>query len=391
MHAFPRRIPLSLAALALACSAHAGDGIPRYTLAKLDGFGGTSSVGFGINNRGWVVGRSRFAGNTVQHAALWRDGRLIDLGTLGSPARNSAVRWPVENLRGIVSGISQTDEPDPNNEPWSCAGFFPAATATGYRCLGFRWRNGVMQRLDTLGGTHGFATGTNNLGITAGWAETAQADPTCDAPQRLGFKPVLWPAGRTTPRALPLPPGASAGAATALNDLGQVVGIAGECDQAVGRDTAKFAVLWDRGGVRTLPTLPGAAWHTPNAISQRGDVVGFGNFDAASGSDYAPHAWLWTRGGGIVDLGTLDGDAISEAWGVNEWRHVVGRSCNAAGACRAVLWRGGTAIDLQTRIDGGDALTLIAAYDIDDIGRITGQAFDAASGTFVAYVAKPVR
>ena len=50
-------------------------------------------------------------------------------------------------------------------------GFFPEATRTGKRCLGFRWEDGVMTRLPTLGGTHGFATGTNNLGQTVGWAE----------------------------------------------------------------------------------------------------------------------------------------------------------------------------------------------------------------------------
>ena len=36
-----------------------------------------------------------------------------------------------------------------------------------------------MTRLPTLGGTHGFATGTNNLGQTVGWAENTVLDPTC--------------------------------------------------------------------------------------------------------------------------------------------------------------------------------------------------------------------
>ena len=33
---------------------------------------------------------------------------------------------------------------------------------------------------------------------------------------------------------------------------------------------------------------------------------------------------------------------------------------------------------------------LTTANDIDDLGRITGQAFDAASGQFFAFVATPV-
>jgi hypothetical protein len=37
----------------------------------------------------------------------------------------------------MFAGISQTATPDPLGEAWSCAAFFPAATATGYVCLGF--------------------------------------------------------------------------------------------------------------------------------------------------------------------------------------------------------------------------------------------------------------
>ena len=51
------------------------------------------------------------SGNTIMHAALWQDGNVTDLETLGGP--NSAVEWPVENDRGYVSGISETAEKDP--------------------------------------------------------------------------------------------------------------------------------------------------------------------------------------------------------------------------------------------------------------------------------------
>ena len=251
-----------------------------------------------------------------------------------------------------------------------------------------------MQALQPLGGLHSFATGTNNFGITVGWAQTGEIDESCDAAPKVGFKPVLWPAGNARPRALPLPEGASAGAATALNDFGQIVGIAGECDQNVGRNSAKFAVLWQHGRVTKLPTLPGRAWHTPNAITLRGDVVGFGNFSPDSGETLAPHAWLWTREGGLRDLQTLPGDATSEAWGINLSRQVVGRSCRVGSLptdCRAFLWQRGHLIDLQTRITAGDTLILIAAYDIDDLGRITGQAIDPATGGAVAFLATPIR
>ena len=54
---------------------------------------------------------------------------------------------------------------------------------------------------------------------------------------------------------LPLFPGDTSGAATAINDNGQIVGISGICDQAVGRHTAKHAVLWENGSVIDLGNL----------------------------------------------------------------------------------------------------------------------------------------
>ena len=362
----------------------------RYDVTQLPSLGGGSSAGFSINNRGWVAGRSNLAGNRVRHATLWRNGSLTDLGTLGSKERNSVVRWPVKNVRGLITGISQTDEPDPLGENWSCSAFFPAATSTGYRCLGFKWQNGVMTPLPTLGGTHGFAAGSNNGGQIVGWAENTVHDSKCEPPQVLQFRPVVWGPGDRI-RDLPLLPGDTSGAATAINDRGQVVGISGICDQAVGRFTARHAVLWDDGKVIDIGNLGGLAWHTPNAINRRGDIVGFSNFSEADGGNLRPHAFLWTESDGIEDLGTLPAplDDNSDAWGLNKRRQLVGSSCDVDNNCHAFLWQDGAMTDLNELVDSDDVL--IAAYDIDDRGRITGQAFDDEAGAFVAFVATPSR
>jgi probable HAF family extracellular repeat protein len=362
----------------------------RYDVAELPSLGGASSAGFSINDRGWVAGRSNLPSNQNRHATLWRNGSLTDLGTLGSRERNSAVRWPVKNVRGLITGISQTDEPDPNGENWSCSAFFPAATGTGYRCLGFRWQNGVMTPLPTLGGTNGFAAGSNNAGQIVGWAENSTHDPTCVAPQVLQFRPVVWGPNPQRIRELPLLPDDTSGAATAINDRGQIVGITGICDQAIGRFSAIHAVLWENGHVTDIGNLGGVAWHTPNAINRKGDVVGFSNFSADDGGEYHPHAFLWTKDDGIRDLGTLPAplDDTSEAWGIDDSGQVAGRSCDVDGNCHAFLWQNGVMTDLN-RAASED--TLIAAYDIDNFGRITGQAFDDEAGEFVAFFATPAR
>jgi probable HAF family extracellular repeat protein len=357
-----------------------------YHVEKLDSLGGTSSSAQSINDRGWIAGRSNLPDGN-RHAVLWRNGRIDDLGTLGG--RNSAILWPVKNLRGIVVGITQTGEDDPYDEPWSC-GAFLGATGTGQRCVGFVWENGTMRALDTLGGTHGFATGANNFGHIVGWAENGVPDPTCNnTTQFFQFRAAIWNRHGHVMRQLPPLDGHSTTAATAINDRGQVVGISGECDQAVGRRSAIDAVVWEHGVPRRLDDFGGTAWDTPMSINQRGDIVGFLNASAADGDNLNPRAALWLSGGDAQDLGFLaETDDNATAYGINDWRQVVGESC-AGDDCRAFLWQHGEMRLLQDLVVSGDTLTLLRARDIDDFGRITGQAFDDATGTFVAFVATP--
>ena len=391
-----QRSLLPAAAVALLAGAGQGSDQPaatrgahvRYRVTHLASLGGPSSLGDSNNDRGWVAGRSNLAGNQTRHATLWRSGSLLDLGTLGGP--NSSIVWPVKNVRGILTGIAQTAEPDPLNEAWSCSAFFPAATGRGVRCLGFVWQDGVMRALPTLGGTHGFATGSNNRGQIVGWAENTVHDPTCVPPQVLQFRAVMWGPGPGQIRELPPLPGDTVSAATALNDRGQVAGISGICDDAVGKFSAIHAVLWENGVPRDLGNIGGLAWNTSMAINLQGDVAGFGNVSLPPDGAFDAHAFLWTRQGGIRDLGTLPlpGHVFSQAYGINVWRQVVGRSCDADFNCRAFLWQNGEMTELQQLVPGYPG-TLTIAGDIDDLGRISGQARDPVSGALVAFVATP--
>ncbi len=373
---------LVLAAL-LPGVAYGGD----YSVTNLPSLGGTTSRGNSINNRGWVAGYSNLAGNLSRHAALWLDGVAIDLGTLGGP--NSSVAWPVKNNSGLLAGISQTATPDPLGESWSCAAFFPGATATGFTCLGFVWEDGVMRALPTLGGNNGFATGANDRGQVVGWAENTVHDPTCVPPQVLQFRAVVWGPGEDQIQELPPLPGDTSGAATAINGRGQVVGISGTCDQAVGRFTAAHAVLWENGTVTDLGNLGGTSWNTAMAINQQGDVVGFAGQPGDDPDNPLLRAFLWTRRDGIQNLGTLPGDVYSEAHGINDRGQVVGVSCDAAGACRAFLWEDGVMQDLNALLAPGYTDVLTTAQDINDRGVITGRAFNPVTGERPAFVATP--
>jgi probable HAF family extracellular repeat protein len=357
-------------------------------VVNLSSLGGTHSKGNGVNNRGWVMGYSNLAGNTRRQATLWRDGELIPLGTLGGP--NSSVGWPVKNNRGIIVGVAQTDRPEPLGETWSCRIFFPPPNNVGYTCLGFVWEDGRMRKLPTLGGNNGFAAAANNVGQVVGWAETSVRDPQgCEAPQVLQFKAVIWGPGKDEIQALPPLPGDTSGSATAINDRGVVAGISGRCDMAVGRHTARRAVIWENGMPTDIGNLGGDSWNTPTTINQRGDVAGFAITPGSDPDNPTLHAFLWTKEGGIQELKPLTGDTDSQASGINERRQVVGLSCGASG-CRAVLWENG--VTKALRAAPGYNARLEWAVDINDIGEITGRAIiDPATLNRVAFLATPVK
>src|SRR5437773_10555405 len=95
---------------------------------------------------------------------------------------------------------------------------------------------------------------------------------------------------------LPLIAGDTSGAATAINDRDQVVGISGICDQAIGRYTAAHAVLWQDGTVTDIGNLGALWWNTPTAINHRGDIAGFDGDPAFPEGDVV-HAFIWTEHG----------------------------------------------------------------------------------------------
>src|SRR5262249_23873074 len=365
----------------------------QYQVSTLPDLGGTSSGGNSINDQSWVAGYSRKLDRN-RHAILWRNSALTDLLTLGGP--NSSVTWNVKNTAGIIVGISQTSTPEPLGESWSSAAFYSTPNNVGYINLGFVWQNNQMRGLAPFpGGHNGFATGANNLGQVVGWAENGVHDPNCCCTQVLQFRPAVWDlASGDQIHDLPLITGDSSGAATAINDNGQIVGISGICDQAVGRHTAKHAVLWENGTVTDIyPNPPAPWWNTPTAINQRGDVVGFAGDPAFVEGDVL-HAFMWTREDGIRSLKPLKGrtppHVDSEAYGINEARQVVGVSCDADQLdCRAVIWdHGNTPTDLND-FKGSYSGTLLLARDINNKGEITGRALDP-TGPLKAYLALPV-
>ena len=373
---------LALLAMPVGLAAQAPT-LVRYTVTDLGTLPeGPFSLAISVSDHDLVVGASGLADGT-QHAVVWDRGSIMDIGSPGLGGPNSEAYGV--NERGQAAGGAETSTKDPNGEDFCGYG-------TYLICLPFVWQNGVMTPLPTLGGNNGEAGLVNNRGEIGGNAENATPDSTCPpgGPQVLQEKPVVWKNGEV--KELPTVHGDPDGWAFGINDNGQVVGATGICSP-LNQDTfvyilSRHPVLWDEGRAIDLGGLGGTGTFGPGNIAgevnNQGQVVGTSDLKG----DQRYHAYVWNRGTGIQDLGTLPGDVNSAGLGTNDGGDVVGVSFDASGNSRAFLWHNGRMIDLNTLTPSNSPLYLLFAHGINSRGEIVGFGVDSA-GDVHAFLAVP--
>jgi probable HAF family extracellular repeat protein len=341
---------------------------PSYTLTDLGALGPNGQA-YSIANNGLAGGTSVLSG-AAEHAVLFYKGQKGDLATPGLGGQNSVVYSA--NERGQAVGQAETSSPDPNSEDF-CGFKALGQPAAGTTCLAFLWQYAVMTPLPTLGGSNGTALMVNKSGTVAGYAENATADPNCPAPQKLQFKPVIWQNGEV--QELPTSTGDLEGMAYAINDHGQVVGASGSCapfSLVTGLYMQPLhALLWETGTVIDLGNLGGTGQGNgiiAHGINNQGQVVGYS--DLRGNANF--HAFLWTKGTGMQDLGTLTGDVNSLATAINDSGDVVGVSLDANFNPRAFLSANGTMTDLNALIPANSPLSLMLSCAINSSGQIVG-------------------
>jgi len=326
-----------------------------------------------INARGWATGGfpnaaiDPLTGGQTEHAVLWKDDHILDLGTLDHGVNSAGL---YVNNAGEVVGFATVDttvDPFPNpNSPWSSP------------IHAFIWRDGVMRDLGTLGGLDSSPmAGCNNqrVDLVSGWSTTdSTLNPTTGLPTEHGF---LWQNGVMTD--IPTLGGTFAQAQCA-NNGGQVIGqsnLTGDpgCDGSAADIGSCFqhAFSWDQGSLTDLGTLdgPGGSFSQAFWLNNAGEAVGGSIAD--SGQSF--HATLW-KSGQIIDLGTLEGDCFSIANAINASGQIIGQSFSCDGTSRAVVWINGSIVDLNAAVSNA-TLQLIETDNINERGEIVGRGLPA--------------
>jgi probable HAF family extracellular repeat protein len=186
-------------------------------LTDLGALPGVNSGGANaINARGWITGFSQngetdpVSGFPAGHAVLWKDGQIIDLGTLGTGILSSGNY--IDN-GGVVVGVSAIDT---SFDPFAVLGPFSSPTHA------FMWKNGVMRDLGTLGGPDSFIAGLCDDQRTDLFAGASYTNSTPNV--TTGFPildPFLWKNGSMIDVGTL---GGTFGGAQCANNRGQVTG-----------------------------------------------------------------------------------------------------------------------------------------------------------------------
>lgn len=115
-----------------------------------------------------------------------------------------------------------------------------------------------------------------------------------------------------------------------------------------------------------LGTLGGLSSYA-QAINRLGTVVGYSN--TLSGD---VHAFRWSAGEGMVDLGTLPGDAASAAVSVLHSGTILGWSQSAGGTITPVGWEADGSIHRLNMPQLPDAATGMVPTDFNERGQVIG-------------------
>ena len=330
--------------------------------------GVNSSLSSWINSRGWATGLSEngvidpLTGSPETNAVLWKDGEIINLGTLGGNTSEASSL----NNHGQVAGGALNAVPDPFSATFTqCPPcifetfpffFFPVAT----QAHAFLWQDRTMQDLGTLGGPDSVAWFVNERGQVAGQS-TINSIP--NASGFLTIDAFIWDAGKMVDTGNL---GGTFSFVSGLNNRGQMTGT-----MTLAGDSTYHPFFWDRGVLRDVGTLGGDNANA-NAMNDAGEIVGF----SGNHGNQATLAFLWKRGV-MTNLGTVDGDPCSAAHSINSKSQVVGESspsCFNDPTVHAFLWEnGGPMVDLNTLIPPGSGINVAAADSINDRGEISSE------------------
>jgi probable HAF family extracellular repeat protein len=228
--------------------------------------------------------------------------------------------------------------------------------ATSGQWHGFFWSasTGLLDLSTLIGTGNSWAFAINSSGVVAGASSASDGN----------LHAFTWTISGGF-QDLGLPHGEVASGAQGIDDLGRVVGWGANGLSSCCTD----AWAWTFGGPVSLGKVAGGNTAYAFAIDNKGAVTGY------SGAADFPHAFLWSKGAGIQDLGTLTNGSTdtSEGYAVAQNGQVVGFSTESGNCCFAFIYTKAHGMQDLNTLNMTRGWSLQYAYSINFAGQIVGQ------------------
>ena len=345
-----------LVASAFATPCYAG-----WTLTDLGTLGGISSVAYGMNNVGQVVGYSLRAdgkpypfitvgGQMTAYGSA--NGGAVAVNDLGQGAGNTLSNDQTAMDSSLIVGNVTTDLGRLGGTYATSKAINSQAQVIGYAHLASGFDHAFvataagMTDLGTLsGGTNSYANAINASGEIVG--NSYYSNYTVHGfIAHAGVSGLVDIGTLGGPNCFP----------NAINDAGQVVGVSSN-------GKSSHAFLYDGKNMTDLGTLGGTS-SDAIGINKFGQIIGYSK--TASG---AQHGFLYS-GRSMIDLGTLGG-TLTTPLAINANAQVIGSSTLANGTKHAFFYSNGVMTDLETAVPGLSNININWLY-LNDAGQIAG-------------------
>jgi uncharacterized membrane protein len=326
---------------------------PQYQIIEIGvvAMGDDASQGFRVSEGGVAVGRSVRSGG-AQAFSWTQAGGIVGLPILSG--RTFCVSNGA-NDSGLIAG--------------TCAN-----TLFGTARLPVIWQNGAVSQLPLPGGeTLGDANDVNSSGVVVGSVDSGSFQ-----------QAVFYSGGSGTVITQTTSTGCFFNTAFGINDSGRIIGTGIDPNNAA----RNVGMVFDIGqsSATEVGALSGANGALAFGISNAGHVVGSSMMNQGSGLPF-----IWTEGGGIVEIPLPSGTSQGSARGVNSNGWAVGTASSAFAI--PFLYTGSATFRLADLIPSGTGWDLAtntssSALGISDNGIIVGTG--VLNGNVRAYAMVPV-
>jgi probable HAF family extracellular repeat protein len=323
-----------------------------YAIENLGTLGGNYSAAFGLNHLGHVVGESTLTNFEIR-AFRWSNGQITNLGSLGGPFSTATDINDAGNIAGYSEYTNTTDDR-----------------------RAFMWSNGVLISLGTLGGAESWAESINDTDDVAGRSKRAD----------LFIHAFMWKHGQMRDLGIVTDdPSEGYG----INNSTQVVGFSGHVIPL----SSSLPAYWmdlngntngDPGEMVAFSAL-GGRYGRATAINNIGQIVG-GQATNYTEGEFPRNAFLWHNEAG-VNIGRFSGHNYAEALDINDAGTVVGYSGVHPEKHIAFRFQNQILVNLNTLIDTNLGWQLRSAEAINNSGQIAG--FGVISGATRAFLLTP--